>query len=137
MRCACLAVVLAASLVVTSGLTPAQRAKQMLANMNITEKITMVHGASGEYVVRGSGGGRASTPSRCSKRDVVYIPCSVCSPPLMLTCIGVERAVLHIYLRHNACIDECRQMVCTRGWDVEFSVLVAKCVQLSVPGSLS
>ena len=52
-----MAVVLAASLVATSGLTPAQRAKQMLANMNITEKITMVHGASGEYVVRGSGGG--------------------------------------------------------------------------------
>lgn len=34
--------------------TPAQRAAAMLAQMNITEKIAMVHGMRGPYVVRSS-----------------------------------------------------------------------------------
>jgi hypothetical protein len=38
---------------VSSALTPAQRAKAMLLNMNLTEKVNMVHGWDGPYVVRG------------------------------------------------------------------------------------
>ena len=33
-----------------AGLTPAQRAAALLAQMNLTEKITMVHGWDGPYV---------------------------------------------------------------------------------------
>jgi hypothetical protein len=47
--------------------TPASRAQAMLAKMNLTEKIDLVHGWNGAYVVRARF--RGSSPVFCPPRE--------------------------------------------------------------------
>ena len=46
----------------TFGLTPLERAKKLVANMTLAEKITMLHGTSGDYVGNIAGNTRLGIP---------------------------------------------------------------------------